>query len=262
MKIGLHLTTYNRKRFTEECLKSIIWSKPKNSKILIIDNASTDDTYNILNEYFRNYPDLIENVIFNDKNYHLGAAIIQGWTYLKDTCDILCCINNDFLLEPGWEENVISCFSEIESLDYITGTVRPDREKRKKKTPSGNGQYTTISDVGAAYFILTKHFTEGNFNLLTKPFTKNYVGPGPVFYKSLQENKLKGVRLAHPGVLVRHPEYSHPEHIEYYNETFRLRNLEKNLKKWRYQEKIGKTRGVINWRDFILKYHPDKAGAD
>ena len=260
MKIGINITTYNRKRFTEECLKSIIWSKPLHTKIVIVDNASTDGTIEVLKKFHKDYPDLIEKVIFNDKNYHLGYAWTQGWSYLKESCDILCSINNDFLLDPGWEENALACFSELD-LDYIVGTVRPDRENQKKKTPSGIGQYTSINDVGAGYFVLTKHFVENNFSLSLKPFSEKYAGPGSGFHKSMQKNKLKGIRLAHPGVLVRDSEYNHPNYIDYYNKTFGERSIQGKLEKWRKQEKkIGKrVRGVINWKEFIFKYYPEKA---
>ena len=118
MRIGLHLTTYNRILFTEQCLRSIIWSEPKFSKIVIVDNNSTDGTRSLITEYFMEKFPIIEKTIFNAENRHLGAAVVQGWNYLKDDCDVLGWINNDFLFEPGWEENLIDCFTEF-NLDYI-----------------------------------------------------------------------------------------------------------------------------------------------
>lgn len=255
MKIGIHLTTYNRWEFTDQCLKSFFWSKPDDIELLIVDNCSTDNTINLLKNY--NYERNSQSgIIYNDTNKGLGFAVNQGWKILSNYCDILGWINNDFLFEPGWKENVLSCFTEL-NLDYVVGTVRPDRENIKQITPSGNGKYTTINDVGAAYFLLTKHFKNGVAPSPT-PFKKGYVGPGPDFHNQLIKGKLKGVRLAHPGVLVRDSEYSKKEHLEYYNETFGVRSLDKNLNKFRLLESKGQRRGWINWNEFLTKYYPEK----
>jgi len=250
MKIGIHITTYNRKLFTEQCLKSIVWSKPKNSEIIIVDNNSEDGTKELLKEYEKNN---IAKVIYNTKNEGLGYAVNQGWTELSKTCDILAWINNDFLAEPGWEDNVLSCFGELK-LDYIVGTVRPDRENIRQITASKKGRYNTINDVGAAYFLLTKHFKNG-ITPSKRPFSKGYTGPGPEFHYSLINKKFKGVRIAHPGFLVRDSEYS-KEYSKYYDETFGARNLNKKLIKFRNIESKGQRRGWINWNEFIDKYYP------
>jgi glycosyltransferase involved in cell wall biosynthesis len=251
MKIGIHITTYNRSIFTDQCLKSFLWSKPDNTEILVIDNNSTDGTIELLKKYEKNNQ---IKVIYNNENKGLGYAVNQGWKILSETCDILGWINNDFLAEPLWFENVLSCFEEL-NLDYIVGTVRPDREQIKEITKTGKGKYNTINDVGAAYFLLTKHFKNGVFPS-PQPFKKGYTGPGPEFHNLLIKRKLKGVRLAHPGILVRDSEYSNKNNIQYYNETFGIRSLNKNLNKFRALEAKGGRRGWINWNEFLEKYYP------
>jgi glycosyltransferase involved in cell wall biosynthesis len=250
MKIGIHITAYNRRLFTEQCLKSLFWSDPKYSCVVIVDNNSVDGTKELLTEYQSKC-----SIIRNSANIGLGAAVNQGWTLLRDEykCNILGWINNDFLFEPGWEQNVISCFEEL-NLGYIVGTVRPDREKEKHATPSGKGFYTTANDVGAAYFLRTKYFN-GGVTPSSQPFVKNYTGPGPSFHSLLQKNNLKGVRLAHPGILVRDSEYTNPLYKKYYDETFGSRNLSEKLGKFRKQEAAGNPRGWTNWKKFKEKYH-------
>jgi glycosyltransferase involved in cell wall biosynthesis len=253
MKIGIHITTWNRCLFTEQCLKSLFWSKPKNIELLVIDNNSTDGTINLLKEYEKNN---IMRVIYNDKNEGLGFAVNQGWGELSKTCDVLGWINNDFLFEPGWDVNVESCFTELK-LDYIVGTVRPDRENIKQITSSGNGKYNTINDVGAAYFLIAKHFKKGA-RPLSDPFYKGYTGPGATFHYLLRDTKkFNGVRLAHPGILVRDSEYQ-KEYKTYYEETCKIRGMEKTLQKYINLENSGGRMGWINWNEFIDKYYPEK----
>jgi len=251
MKIGLHITTFNRLLFTQQCLKSIEWSKPSNSIIVIVDNNSNDDT----SEFLKSYSSpLLKHIIFNDKNEGLGYAVNQGWNILKGECDVLGWINNDFLFEPGWESNVLSCFQDLD-LDYIIGTVRPDLESERVVTSSGKGFHITTNSVGAAYFLLSKHFKNG-ISPSSRPFETGYVGPGPRFHHILRANKLKGVRIAHPGVLVRDSEYTKPEYKKYYDETFGIRSKSKKLAGFRAKEAKGKPRGWTNWKNFTEKYYP------
>ncbi|OYT16003.1 MAG: hypothetical protein B7C24_10170 [Bacteroidetes bacterium 4572_77] len=250
--IGLHITTFNRLEFTKQCIQSILWSEPTNTKITIVDNASTDGTIQWLDNLYDSSP-IVTNVIFNENNKHLGYAVNQGWKILSKTCDILGWINNDFLFEPGWEANVLTCFEDL-NLDCLVGTVRPDRENIKKTTKNG-GMYTNVLDVGAAYFVTKESYEKGIKPSIAK-FSKNYVGPGPSFHKKLRG--LNFVRLAHPGVIVRDSEYNKPEYVEYYNQTMSIRGREGKLNKWRKIDKLGKPRGWGNWEGFLKKYYPNK----
>lgn len=255
--VGVTITTFNRKRFTEQCFKSIIWSKPKNVKMVVVDNASRKETKKLIRKFSEENSDLIEKVIFNKENYYVGKAIVQGWEYLSKTCDILGCINNDFFVEPGWEDNIIRCFSEL-NIDFVIGSVDPKKEKIRKKTPSGKGFYNTpVGGVGSAYFILTKHFLRG-FYPSSIPFKSGYVGPAPSYHKKLLRGGLKGVRVCHPGAIVRNPEYTNPELVEYYNKTFKIRGLMRVLRIRRSKEKSGSSHGIWNWNEFLLNCHPDK----
>ena len=255
MKIGVHITTYNRLDFTKQCLESLFWSKPKNIEIVIVDNNSTDGTVEFLKS-IKN--EMIKEIIFNNENKHLGYAIVQGWNVLKDYCDILGCVNNDFLFEPGWEKNIISCFTEL-NLDYISGLTNLTHKQKiptsePKVTPSGNGHYVLSQNVGAAYFLLTKHFING-FAPSTEPWYKGYTGPGPGFHYSLKN--LNGVRLLSPGLLLINPEYTSKKFKAYYNEVFGIRGMNSLLSKFQKQElKTGAAQG-ITWFEFLEKYYPE-----
>jgi len=254
MKIGIHITTFNRKKFTEKCFLSLFLSKPKNSEVVIVDNASNDSTKEFLQNL--SFP-FLKKIIYNENNHHLGYAVVQGWKELKNSCDILAWINNDFLFEPGWEENVISCFNEL-NLDYIDGIVNLNHKQKKpiseiKTTPSGKGKYVITENVGAAYFIKTEWFNKG-IAPLTIPWEKGYTGPGPTFHYSLLNKKLKGVRLASPGILLLDPEYTKKENIDYYNNVFSIRGIDKLLNKFRKKERLNGVAQGITWKDFLNKY--------
>ena len=67
-KITIGITTYNLEKYIKQCLDSILSQKTNFSfKILVVDDASTDRTRDILKEYKEKYPDII-NLILKDKN--------------------------------------------------------------------------------------------------------------------------------------------------------------------------------------------------
>jgi glycosyltransferase involved in cell wall biosynthesis len=264
LKIGMHLTTFNRLLFTKQCLQSLEWSEPKNLVLVVVDNNSTDGTKEFLKSYSLPY---LKQIVFNDKNGGLGLAINQGWNILKDDCDILGQVNNDFLFEPGWESNVLACFEEL-NLGWIMGSVEGvmwgDQVKgpysaeyiksTTKCTPSGKGFYLPPSPGGAG-FVLSQHWKNGTISISPRPFEKGYVGAGPALYNQLLKVK-GGVRLGHPGILVRDSEYSKPEYLKYYDETFGVRSLVRLLQERRRNESKG-YRG-ITWESFVKRYYPDK----
>lgn len=199
--------------------------------------------------------------MLNSRNEHLGYSILQAWSMLASLgCDILGGANNDFLFEPGWEENLISCFQETD-VDYILSCFHKHRSKKLKKCTTKSGKGVYIEDrnpMGAGYFIRSKHFTDRGLKHSTKPFSYKNIGPGPHWQREVKRRKLKGIRLLSPAVLVRKPEYSNPEYVKYYDEVFGIRGMENTLKTYRKMERDGTPRGTLNWNEFIDKYYSDK----
>lgn len=258
--IGVTLTTFNRPRFTEQCLKSFIWSNPdKNMKMVIVDNASEEKTRNIVGKYAERYSSLIEKVIFNKENLGLGKAINQGWNYLEDACDILGAVSNDFLFEPGWDRNIISCFLEL-NADYVISLIRPGKIRRRILTPSGKGFYNNdVNDPNGGGFILTKWVLKGIVPS-SRPFSKGYFGPNLSFHKKIRASKIKRVRLCSPGILHRVPEYNEPELVKYYDKTFRDRGYTQILNRRKDWERHGRRCKDCNcnWNEFLKKWYPKK----
>lgn len=251
--LGLEITTWDRAEFTDQCLQTLIWSKPKNSKVLIIDNFSIDETREKVFPKYKDY-DYID-IILNNENKGLGYAVNQGWNILSETCDCLGWINNDFLFEPGWEKNLLTVFNDLD-LDYIYSV--PNSYKTTKIFVSENGgKYRKRLDMGTGFFIRTDHFKRG-ITPEKKPFRRGHSGPGPGFYRHIKRENLKGARLASPAVHRRYCEYSRSDLVDYYNKTFGTRGLMKKLIGYRRLEEIGKPRDGLKWKEFKEKFYPDE----
>ena len=67
-KVTIGITTYNLEKYVKECLDSIVCQKTNFPfKILVVDDASTDSTRDILKDYQQRYPDKID-LILKEKN--------------------------------------------------------------------------------------------------------------------------------------------------------------------------------------------------
>lgn len=94
------VVSYNQWALTHRCLKSINDNSETNSiQIIVIDNASVDDTPTNLNAWRAEDPDR-RKVILNNQNLGFGPAVNQGLKHALG--DYLVVLNNDTIVSPGW----------------------------------------------------------------------------------------------------------------------------------------------------------------
>jgi glycosyltransferase involved in cell wall biosynthesis len=71
MEISILMLTYNHKKYVRQALESIFKQKIKVSyEILVLDDASTDGTQDILKEYKSKYPDIVSLYLREKNVYH------------------------------------------------------------------------------------------------------------------------------------------------------------------------------------------------
>lgn len=96
------LSTYNGEKFIKDQLNSLINQSYKNFKIIIRDDGSSDNTIKILNEYKKNFPDLI--FLDTDCKKRLGPA--KSFLYLLKKSNakfIMFCDQDDIWLKKKIE---------------------------------------------------------------------------------------------------------------------------------------------------------------
>ncbi len=98
-KLTLLSLTYNHEKFIEQTLESFLMQKTNFSfKILIADDASTDNTPALLKRFAEKYPDKIE-LVLRDKN--MGPA--KNWLDMLmrvNTEYLIYCDGDDFFTDP------------------------------------------------------------------------------------------------------------------------------------------------------------------
>lgn len=98
--VAVVILNWNGRNFLEKFLPSVLQSTYKNYKIIVADNASTDDSISYLKQ---NYPSV--EIIINKTN----EGFAQGYnTALKQVkADYYVLLNSDVEVQPGWIEPVI-----------------------------------------------------------------------------------------------------------------------------------------------------------
>ncbi len=83
---------YNGEKYTNSCIKSIFKSSYQNYLIVVVDNASTDNSPKLLEEEFGNKVTLIRN----KRNLGFSGANNIGIKYaLENGCEYILLLNND-----------------------------------------------------------------------------------------------------------------------------------------------------------------------
>lgn len=107
--------TWNGKKDTIECLDSLSRINYPNYKILVVDNASTDGTMDVIK---KNYPDV--EYIYNSKNLRYAGGNNVGIDFaLKKNADYILLLNNDTIVESNFLQHLISTATSNPDIGII-----------------------------------------------------------------------------------------------------------------------------------------------
>lgn len=98
--VSIVIVNHNGRRWIKSCLESVYHQTYKNFEIIFIDNASTDDSINIIK---KNYPKI--RIIENKTNTGYGRANNLGVTYAIG--EIIFFLNNDTVLGEDTLEKLV-----------------------------------------------------------------------------------------------------------------------------------------------------------
>lgn len=104
MTCTIVIPVMNNWTLTEACLLSLRETAPA-AELIVVDNASTDDTLANLTSNFR---DVL--AIHNTRNQGFAKACNQGAKYATDGAIVL--LNNDTVAHPGWLEPLLETLAD------------------------------------------------------------------------------------------------------------------------------------------------------
>ena len=94
-KVCITIVTYNSSRYIRRCLEAVLRQEGVTMEVVVVDNASTDDTREILKEFKGRIRKLL-----HDKN--LGFAEAQNRAIRLSRSEWVLTLNPDVLLLPGF----------------------------------------------------------------------------------------------------------------------------------------------------------------
>src|SRR5580698_7062082 len=110
--VSVTVVTYNSGRFIKRCLESVLEQRYANKEIIVVDNASTDGTVDILEQFADRC-----RVVYNDEN--IGFAAAQNQAISISTGEWVLTLNPDVLLLP----NFVQALADAGQMDPKIGTV-------------------------------------------------------------------------------------------------------------------------------------------
>jgi len=113
-KYAVTFACYNQVDYTRQCIDSMLHHGDDLSRVVVIDNGSTDETRDYLQSLN------LGGRIFNNSNLGCGVAWNQGALAFQAEWTII--MNNDVIVSPGWIENLIGT-AERNNLKVISPSL-------------------------------------------------------------------------------------------------------------------------------------------
>jgi GT2 family glycosyltransferase len=137
--VSVTIVTYNSSRFIERCLESVLAQKYPHVEVIVVDNASTDGTREIL-ERFRDRC----RIVYNSEN--IGFAAAQNQAIRMARGDWILTLNPDMLLLPNFIQALVAAGHLDPQVGTVCGkllTMRPSFDFPERPLVDSTGIYFT-----------------------------------------------------------------------------------------------------------------------
>jgi GT2 family glycosyltransferase len=137
--VSVTVVTYNSGRFIKRCLESALAQKGPEKEIIVIDNASTDGTVDILEQF----EDRCQ-IIYNEEN--MGFAAAQNQAIQLASGDWILTLNPDVLLMPNFIGALLEAGEMNPRIGSVCGkllTITPNYDIPDKPLVDSTGIYFT-----------------------------------------------------------------------------------------------------------------------
>ncbi|MEM0518130.1 glycosyltransferase [Aequorivita flava] len=127
MNFYIVIPAHNEEAFIGKTLGSLVEQTLLPKKIVVVNDASTDGTQQIIDQFSEKYH-FIKSEFHNSKKLHEpGSKVInafyKGFETLDDDFDVICKFDADIILPPNYFEKIIELFSSDEKVGIAGGNL-------------------------------------------------------------------------------------------------------------------------------------------
>lgn len=119
-KVSVQIVTYNSSAYIVDCLNCVLAQTYKPGQIIVIDNASVDDTVEQVRSFIakqRASIELVENAV------NIGFAPAHNQALSLSSSDYALVLNPDVRLQSDYIERIVSYMEEHPQVGSITGLL-------------------------------------------------------------------------------------------------------------------------------------------
>ena len=135
--VSVTIVTYNSGRFIKRCLESVLAQKYPAKEVIVVDNASTDGTIDILEQFEDRC-----RIVYNDEN--VGFAAAQNQAIGLSDGDWILTLNPDVLLLPNFIQSLVDAGQFDARIGSVCGkllTMTPHFEIPAQPVVDSTGIY-------------------------------------------------------------------------------------------------------------------------
>lgn len=141
--VSVYCLAYNHEKYIKDCLEGFVNQKTNfKYEVIVHDDASTDNTANIIKEYAERYPDIIKPIFQKENQYSQGVYIIDKFIepILKGKYVAICEGDDYWCDEHKLQKQVeilenhpeyIACVHQTKAVNSSTGEISLCSKLRK-----------------------------------------------------------------------------------------------------------------------------------
>ena len=192
-KVSVIMAIYNCAQYLPEAIDSIIKQTYTNWELILCDDASTDNTYNVAQQYKSRYPEKII-LIHNEKNSKLSYSLNQCLKYA--TGEYVARMDGDDVCSPERFEKQVAYlkvhpeyqvvgtdmqhFNEHTGLaDIVKSVTNPDYYTLRKRIPYHHATimtYKYVYDKVGGYTVSERTVRAQDYDLWYRFYHEGFIG--------------------------------------------------------------------------------------
>jgi len=136
VEVTVYCLVYNHEKFLRDCLEGFVNQKTNfRFKVIVHDDASTDNSADIIREYAEKYPEIIEPIYQTENQYSKGVKIVPTYIYPRmEGKYIAICEGDDFWNDENKLQRQYDALEENPDIHFCVCRVR---EIAEDGTPLG-----------------------------------------------------------------------------------------------------------------------------